>query len=545
LPDAGLVEVPRKLLVRLRLGRSSFVALIAALTLAIAGYVLARNEVRDREQQLLRERAGQAATVMSSFARQIEAILYTGSIVADVTGGDPENFERRMGARLENTAISSITLLSLGGGRALPIASAGAEPLLVSGFDDRDRARLAEIAGSDRLEVVKIEDLGLGRVVGFAASGGQDGTLAVYAESVVPALDNRFLFRLPEGSDYALYLGPSQSPETLLTGSTDEIPIEGRTASETVKLGSEDGLLVVGAAGGIVGGLLGAAPWLTVVIGCLLAVATALAIEFLRRRRAVEAAARALAGQNERLREVDRLKDELVAVVSHELRTPLTSVIGYVELLREDADELTDEHRGFIDVIERNARRLLNLVGDLLFVARVDAGGLRLHFDEVDLAAVVAECFEAQRPRAAGAGVELALAIGPVPPIAGDRERLEQLVDNLVSNAIKFTPAGGRVDVRVTSSVSGVVIEVADTGMGIPQAERDRVFERFFRSSTAAAGAVQGTGLGLTIVKAIIDAHDGTIGFTSEEGGGTTFRIELPTAAQAPPRSSETAALVG
>jgi signal transduction histidine kinase len=450
-----------------------------------------------------------------------------------------------MGARLENTAISSITLLSLGGGRALPIASAGAEPLLVSGFDDRDRARLAEIAGSDRLEVVKIEDLGLGRVVGFAASGGQDGTLAVYAESVVPALDNRFLFRLPEGSDYALYLGPSQSPETLLTGSTDEIPIEGRTASETVKLGSEDGLLVVGAAGGIVGGLLGAAPWLTVVIGCLLAVATALAIEFLRRRRAVEAAARALAGQNERLREVDRLKDELVAVVSHELRTPLTSVIGYVELLREDADELTDEHRGFIDVIERNARRLLNLVGDLLFVARVDAGGLRLHFDEVDLAAVVAECFEAQRPRAAGAGVELALAIGPVPPIAGDRERLEQLVDNLVSNAIKFTPAGGRVDVRVTSSVSGVVIEVADTGMGIPQAERDRVFERFFRSSTAAAGAVQGTGLGLTIVKAIIDAHDGTIGFTSEEGGGTTFRIELPTAAQAPPRSSETAALVG
>jgi signal transduction histidine kinase len=508
-------------------GRSSLVALAVALALAIAGFVVARQQVRGREEQRLRDQAAQTAAVMSSFARQIEAILNAGSVVADVTGVDPGIFERTMSERLQNTAITSIALLALEPGGAVTIASAGAPLLLAATFDEEARRRLSELAGSSRIGVVKIGDRGAGRVVGFAASGG-DATHVVYAESVVPALENVFVFRLAGGSDYALYLGRTEAPEMLLASSTDELPLTGTTVSQTIKLGSEDGLIVVGAHGGLVGGLTAAAPWITVAIGALLAVVAALALEFRRRRAAAEAATRALAEQNERLREVDRLKDELVAVVSHELRTPLTSVLGYLELLRGEADELTDEHRGFLDVIERSAKRLLTLVGDLLFVARVDAGGLELELQEVDLDVVVRECLEAQQPRAVNGGVELALLAEPVLPITGDSARLGQLLDNLVSNGIKFCPMGGRVEVRLGRTPDAVAIEVSDTGMGIPEHEQCRVFERFFRSTTATAAAVQGTGLGLTIAKAIVEAHCGTIGFVSQEGVGTTFRVELP-----------------
>jgi signal transduction histidine kinase len=522
----------RKLARAFRLGRLSLIALAVALALVVGGYVVARQQVRGREQQLLQDQAAQTAAVMGSFARQIEAILNAGSVVAEVTGADPGVFERTMSERLESTAITSITLVALEPGGPVTVATAGAPSLLAESFDDDAKQRLSEVAGSNRIDVVEIAETASGRVVGFATSGG-DPAHVVYAESVVPALQSVFVLRLAGGSDFALYLGSVQTPELVLASSTDELPLRGATASETVKLGSADGLVVVGARGGLVGGLTAAAPWITVAVGALLAVVVALALEFRRRRRVSEAATRALAEQNERLREVDRLKDELVAVVSHELRTPLTSVLGYVELLGDEADELTEEHRGFLGVIERSARRLLNLVGDLLFVARIDAGGLQLELEQVDVDAVVRECLEAQQPRAVSAGVELALLAEPVTPIAGDAARLGQLLDNLVSNAIKFSPKGGRVEVRLGRAGDALSIEVADTGMGIPVEEQGRVFERFFRSAQATAGAVQGTGLGLTIAKAIVDAHGGTIGVASEEGVGTTFRVELPL--EAPP----------
>ena len=167
-------------------------------------------------------------------------------------------------------------------------------------------------------------------------------------------------------------------------------------------------------------------------------------------RALAEAAQRDLAAQNERLRELDRLKDEFIALVSHELRTPLTSIRGYTELLLDgEAGELTDDQRQFLGVVERNSQRLLHLVGDLLFLAQVEAGKLVLEVDALDLAAVASESVETARPQAEAKGITLTLATGPVPPIAGDQARLAQLLDNLVSNAVKFTPQGGRVDVRV------------------------------------------------------------------------------------------------
>jgi PAS domain S-box-containing protein len=233
--------------------------------------------------------------------------------------------------------------------------------------------------------------------------------------------------------------------------------------------------------------------------------------------------------QNERLRSLDRMKDEFVALVSHELRTPLTSIRGYVELIRDDAEQLPADTRGFLDVVDRNAERLIHLVGDLLLMAQVDGGMLAFDWAAVELSPIVARCIEAARPAAEQAGVELAFDCpDPAESIRSDPIRLAQLVDNLVSNAIKFTPNGGRVDVRIDACEDSVVIEVRDTGLGISAEDQAQLFDRFFRTRAATNHAIAGTGLGLSIAKAIVDAHGGSIGVEGVEGRGTTFRVELP-----------------
>jgi PAS domain S-box-containing protein len=244
---------------------------------------------------------------------------------------------------------------------------------------------------------------------------------------------------------------------------------------------------------------------------------------------------RELEVRNERLLELDHLKDEFVALVSHELRTPLTSIRGYLELVLDgEAGEVTDEQRQFLGVVERNANRLLDLVGDLLFLAQIEAGKLSLEVGAVDLAAVAAESVETARPLAEEKEITLTLATSPLPLLAGDGARIAQLLDNLVSNAVKFTPQGGRVDVRASSSRGNAILEVRDTGMGIPAEEQEHVFERFFRTTRATEQAIQGTGLGLAISKAIVHAHGGRITLASSEGEGATFRVTIPIRAVQP-----------
>ena len=227
--------------------------------------------------------------------------------------------------------------------------------------------------------------------------------------------------------------------------------------------------------------------------------------------------------------EAERVKDEFIALVSHELRTPLTSIIGYQELLLEgEAGPLSAEQRRFLEVVDRNAKRLLHLVGDLLFVARFEAGKPTIEPKIVELRNLASESVLAARPFAEQKRVELNLVRADVPACWGDPHRLAQTFDNLISNALKFTPEGGKVDVELSTEGRHAVIEVSDTGVGIPISEQNLLFERFFRASTATKRAIQGAGLGLTIVKAIVEAHGGTISVTSEAGTGTTFRVQLP-----------------
>jgi signal transduction histidine kinase len=245
-------------------------------------------------------------------------------------------------------------------------------------------------------------------------------------------------------------------------------------------------------------------------------------------RAEAESVQRLLAEQNQRLRDLDRLKDEFVSLVSHELRTPLTSIRGYLELVLEEGGELTEEQRRFLNVVDRNSERLLHLVSDLLFLAQIEAGKLAIELGTVDLEELVEECVEASSPTAAGRDVTLTVSAEPVPHLQGDRARLTQVLDNLLSNALKFTPAGGRVEVRLRPANGTALIEVEDTGLGIPADEREKLFERFFRSSRATENAIPGTGLGLTISKAIVDRHGGRIELESTENVGTVVRVELP-----------------
>jgi signal transduction histidine kinase len=255
------------------------------------------------------------------------------------------------------------------------------------------------------------------------------------------------------------------------------------------------------------------------------------AIRTRERRARADAAAthRRLVEQNERLVQADRLKDEFVALISHDLRTPLTSIMGFLELVLDPVSgPLNDDQRAHLEVVLRNSNRLLALVNDLLFVARLQAGQLDLEPSELDLAAVVRQSIEEARPGADARGVAFELDAVPVPLMRADRGRIFQLLDNLISNAIKFTPRGGSVRVALRSFGGDVFIEIADTGIGIPAAEVERLFERFFRASTAVERQIPGTGLGLYIARAIVEAHGGTIRVESKEGTGTMFKIDLP-----------------
>jgi PAS domain S-box-containing protein len=236
-----------------------------------------------------------------------------------------------------------------------------------------------------------------------------------------------------------------------------------------------------------------------------------------------------LSAQNERLRELDRLKDEFVALVSHELRTPLTSIIGYIELLRDERTTGMDADH-FASVIQRNAERLLHLVSDLLFLSQMQSGQLALEVCDTHLADIAAGAVQEFRPEAGRKHIELTLSAAVDPHLAVDPTRMTQLFGNLISNAVKFTPENGKVEVTVAVEGNEAVLSVSDTGTGIPAADQERIFERFFRTEAATRRMIPGSGLGLTISKAIVEAHQGRITVRSDEDRGSTFTVRLPLA---------------
>jgi protein-histidine pros-kinase len=244
----------------------------------------------------------------------------------------------------------------------------------------------------------------------------------------------------------------------------------------------------------------------------------------------ISAAVRDITERRRTQEDADRVKDEFFATVSHELRTPLTSMLGYCELMT-DLEELTPQGRRFLQVITRSAERELRLVDDLLTLVAIEDSGLSMRPLVVDLEPVVRDAVEAARVRAVEVDIDLGLEIPGFPvQVNVDRDRIGQALDNLLSNALKFTPSGGRVRVQLRTRGLMAEIDVVDSGAGVRDVDAERIFERLYRSGAAVAQQVPGAGLGLTIALAIAQAHAGSLSLVRSDDSGATFRLELPLA---------------
>jgi signal transduction histidine kinase len=229
--------------------------------------------------------------------------------------------------------------------------------------------------------------------------------------------------------------------------------------------------------------------------------------------------------QNERLRQSEQLKSELVSIVSHEVRTPLASVLGFTSLLlHRDVDPET--RRDYLEIIDAQGRRLASLLDDFLNVQRIEEGRLDFAEERIDLRELLREqvkLFSAQSPRHE---LELHLPSAPL-SVRGDSNRLTQVIGNLLSNAIKYSPDGGIVRITGEPDSEVVRMQVRDEGVGIPEDQQGQIFTKFFRGDAAASG-IAGSGLGLAFARAVVEAHGGRMSFTSTVGQGSTFRVELP-----------------
>ena len=223
--------------------------------------------------------------------------------------------------------------------------------------------------------------------------------------------------------------------------------------------------------------------------------------------------------------------EQFLATMSLELRAPMASILGYAEMLQEEMGDLTVNAgvRNFVDRIERNGQRMLLLIQDLLTLTRVEDPELELHRDEIDLRNLVSSAYDDLRVRTHGRQIDLSLRLPPDPVIQDcDPKLVEQVVTQLLVNASKFTPDGGRIVASLKSNGSVSRIVVGDTGLGISQTDRERLFTRFFRSHQPEVQQVQGSGLGLAIVGAVVAAHRGSVSVETELGRGSTFVVELP-----------------
>ncbi|GHC50903.1 sensor histidine kinase [Streptomyces cinnamoneus] len=244
---------------------------------------------------------------------------------------------------------------------------------------------------------------------------------------------------------------------------------------------------------------------------------------------------RDLERDNRTLTELARQRNAFTAAASHELRTPLTSISSFGELLADPAfGSLTTEQASFLDAIRRNAERMQRVISDLLLTTRMRAAGPELEFAPVDVPRTLEAAVMDQIDAIGRAGLFTVLDCAPGPALRGDRHRLQHVLGNLLENAAKFTPPGGRI--TVTAAPRGVHwdIEVADTGIGVPEHSRHEIFTGFVRAPNARTGGYPGTGLGLAIARTVVEQHGGTITVGGREGEGAVFRIRLPLAGPPP-----------
>jgi two-component system, OmpR family, phosphate regulon sensor histidine kinase PhoR len=229
------------------------------------------------------------------------------------------------------------------------------------------------------------------------------------------------------------------------------------------------------------------------------------------------------------LRRLERVRQDFVANVSHEFKTPLTAIQGFAETLLAGALDDPENNRRFLEIIRNHAIRLARLTNDLLKLARIEAGKLELEFSSVGLLELIEGCTETTLLKANRKEITLEISVPPqLPPVRGDAALLRDVLQNLLDNAIQYTPARGHISVVATAGPREAVVTVADTGIGIPLADSERIFERFYRVDAARSREAGGTGLGLSIAKHIVEAHGGKLWVESTVGQGSKFSFALP-----------------
>jgi two-component system phosphate regulon sensor histidine kinase PhoR len=231
-----------------------------------------------------------------------------------------------------------------------------------------------------------------------------------------------------------------------------------------------------------------------------------------------------------RQKRLERMRTDFVANVTHEIRTPLTAILGFVETLQQGALDDREKALAFLRTIHLNAQRLNRLVDDLLTLSAIELGEARLHLEKVDVSRGLEQALAVMTPQAADKGVGIVRKLsGGLPPIRADRDRLMQILLNILDNAVKFTPAGGQITVAAATEEPGLLtLRIADTGIGIPQGEIPRLGERFYRADKMRSRELGGTGLGLSIVKHLLQAHGGRMAIDSAPGSGTTVSLMFP-----------------
>jgi len=233
--------------------------------------------------------------------------------------------------------------------------------------------------------------------------------------------------------------------------------------------------------------------------------------------------------RNQEAERANQLKTEFLGNMSHELRSPLHTVIGFAELLAEEKEgPLNEKQKRFVGHIQSDSRHLLDLINDLLDLSKIEAGRLELRYETFHIEAVVAEAISSVRPRATAKFLHIGSDISVPAPIFADRLRFKQILHNLLTNAIKFTPDGGRVRVQATFRNQFAEISVSDTGIGITEDQQQAVFDKFYQVRAGIQGGHEGTGLGLAITKRLVDQHGGSISLKSEPGSGTCFTFTIP-----------------
>lgn len=530
---------------KLRVRRSSIVVFVGFLVLSFGMFVGAGQLVDNQERRLLEERTAEVALLLESSLRgSFQEAL--GTLAASAQQS-PEAFALSAQRLAETPNVTTVAVVAdSGSGGWVVTSSAGtglAKGESVAGprLDLVERAgavlRSGFVAGGDQPKLAVV--MTVPQAVAPLAGPASGNTVAYVEIAVDPHQSASVTDKEPfHELRAALYLGDRQDPSKLVVTTTNKLPIPGNTVHKTVTVGADDWLLVAAARQPLAGNLLHNVPWLLAVALLLVGVAMVGTVEAIGRgrdsaMRQVAARTKDLEDSLRELRAAQQAKSEFLSNMSHELRTPLNAIIGFSDLMtREPVDAAAPDRTSvpseWVEHINASGRHLLELINDILDLAKVEAGRIDLHCEALDLKPVVGAAVAALRPLMVRKGLELVQDIGPV-AVSADRVRLRQILDNLLSNAIKFTADGGRIDVTARRVGDEVQFSVSDTGVGIAPEDHERVFEEFQQVGDRGSRA-SGTGLGLALTRRLVLAHGGAITVESELGKGSRFTVTLPAA---------------